>query len=340
MSFLGSVLGAVAGPVISGLFGSDEAEDNRAAASSTNAANAASAERINAANLALSREVQTRNEQLARETRAYNEAMQREFAQMGIRWRVEDAKAAGLHPLFALSGGGAAFAPSPQLVHGAPPRLEAAEEVAPRGSTFMSQMGQDLGRALAAQLDPVQRAERALQLELLEKQVATEDARAAYYRSQAVRESGTKGLASGTVYYGDLPEAAHVIDYPWLNDTVRAVPVDQDSTVSGDRDTAAGRTPAWRTVHAFGGEVRLPAPQVSEAMEAAGEVIAPLMTLAENVRYHRWLDPAFEFLSMGASALRRAWRRTPFWRGPSRGKSKGGHFEYDAWPREDQRFMP
>lgn len=31
-----------------------------------------------------------------------NQAMQREFAQMGVRWRVEDAKAAGLHPLAAL----------------------------------------------------------------------------------------------------------------------------------------------------------------------------------------------------------------------------------------------
>lgn len=41
----------------------------------------------------------------------HQEAVQREFAQHGIRWRVEDAKAAGLHPLFALGGGGASYTP-------------------------------------------------------------------------------------------------------------------------------------------------------------------------------------------------------------------------------------
>ena len=44
-----------------------------------------------------------------------NLAAQREFAQHGIRWKVEDAKAAGLHPLFALGGSGATFSPSFQV---------------------------------------------------------------------------------------------------------------------------------------------------------------------------------------------------------------------------------
>ncbi len=35
-------------------------------------------------------------------------ALQREFAQKGIQWTVEDAKAAGIHPLYALQGGQAA----------------------------------------------------------------------------------------------------------------------------------------------------------------------------------------------------------------------------------------
>lgn len=37
--------------------------------------------------------------------------MQREFAQMGIRWKVADAKAAGIHPLYALGASGASAAP-------------------------------------------------------------------------------------------------------------------------------------------------------------------------------------------------------------------------------------
>ena len=40
-----------------------------------------------------------------------NYAHQKEFAQNGIRWKVEDAKAAGIHPLFALGAQGATFSP-------------------------------------------------------------------------------------------------------------------------------------------------------------------------------------------------------------------------------------
>lgn len=50
------------------------------------------------------------------EVRARNEQTQREFAQNAIQWRVADAKKAGLHPLFALGGGGASFSPNPVTV--------------------------------------------------------------------------------------------------------------------------------------------------------------------------------------------------------------------------------
>lgn len=60
---------------------------------------------------------------------------QREFAQHGIRWRVEDAKAAGLHPLAALGYAGQGYAP--QRIF--------ADPVA----NAMGRMGQDLGRAIS-----------------------------------------------------------------------------------------------------------------------------------------------------------------------------------------------
>ena len=44
-----------------------------------------------------------------------NYLAQKEFAQNSIQWRVEDAKKAGLHPLFALGGGGASYSPSSQV---------------------------------------------------------------------------------------------------------------------------------------------------------------------------------------------------------------------------------
>lgn len=66
-----------------------------------------------------------------------NAALAREFAQQGIRWKVEDAKAAGLHPLAAL---GVSTASGPSFTAG---------EVPSMGSTLAS-MGQDVGRAINA----------------------------------------------------------------------------------------------------------------------------------------------------------------------------------------------
>lgn len=63
-------------------------------------------------------------------------ALQKEFAQHGIRWKVEDAKAAGLHPLAALGAQTTSYAP-----------------VAVGGSdlgTGLAQAGQDVSRAINA----------------------------------------------------------------------------------------------------------------------------------------------------------------------------------------------
>lgn len=43
---------------------------------------------------------------------AENIALQREFAQNGISWKVQDAKNAGIHPLYAIGAQGASFTPS------------------------------------------------------------------------------------------------------------------------------------------------------------------------------------------------------------------------------------
>lgn len=59
------------------------------------------------------------------------EANQREFAQQGIRWKVADAKAAGIHPLYALGANTATY--SPVTV-----------------GTDLASVGQNLGRAMDA----------------------------------------------------------------------------------------------------------------------------------------------------------------------------------------------
>lgn len=74
---IGELIGA-AGSLIGGLFNRDSASENRAA-----------------------------QERMA----AQNIAQQREFAQNGIRWKADDARAAGIHPLFALGANTTSFAP-------------------------------------------------------------------------------------------------------------------------------------------------------------------------------------------------------------------------------------
>lgn len=74
---IGNVISAGAS-LIGGLFGRDSAKDAQAS-----------------------------NERMAQQ----NIAMQREFAQNGIRWKVEDAKAAGIHPVYAMGAPTTSFSP-------------------------------------------------------------------------------------------------------------------------------------------------------------------------------------------------------------------------------------
>lgn len=67
--------------------------------------------------------------------------LQREFAQNGIRWKVEDAKAAGLHPIYALGGGGASYSPS---------AVSVGSDTSADLGRDLGNMGAGLGRAVAA----------------------------------------------------------------------------------------------------------------------------------------------------------------------------------------------
>lgn len=74
-----------------------------------------------------------------------NYERQKEFAQNGIRWRVADAKAAGLHPLAALGAQTPGYTPS--AVVGDSPDF-----------SFLRDIGQDVGRAIDAKSTAAERA--------------------------------------------------------------------------------------------------------------------------------------------------------------------------------------
>lgn len=94
---------------------------------------------------------------------ADNIALQREFAQMGIRWRVADAQAAGIHPLAALGASSASFSPSFQMADPPPSKYRL-------GGTLIDKMGQNITRAISATQTAQERVENELRLENMKLQ--------------------------------------------------------------------------------------------------------------------------------------------------------------------------
>lgn len=78
------------------------------------------------------------NRQLLADKEA-DRALQREFAQSGVRWKAEDARQAGIHPLAALGSPLASYTPS-AIQLGVPDQMGKA----------VASMGQDVGRAINA----------------------------------------------------------------------------------------------------------------------------------------------------------------------------------------------
>lgn len=100
-----------------------------------------------------------------------NMAMQREFAQQGVRWRVADARAAGVHPLFALGANTHSFAP---VSVGGGSDTSMGDAVASAGQNIgravMSGMTED-ERAKTAAADALTLEKAGLENELLRTQI-------------------------------------------------------------------------------------------------------------------------------------------------------------------------
>lgn len=74
-----------------------------------------------------------------RKANRQNEQAQRDFAQHGVQWKVEDAKRAGIHPLYALGANTTSFSPS----------YVGDSSI----GNSLQNMGQDVSRAMIAQTD-------------------------------------------------------------------------------------------------------------------------------------------------------------------------------------------
>lgn len=142
-----------------------------------------------------------------------NARLQREFAKMGIRWKAEDAKAAGLHPLSVLGTNTASGSP----IHVSGGSYGRGRR-SPRGELYRS-MGQNLSRAMMTMQTKEERAvesaSRALRLkrmqlenELLQRQIDQHQKPAMPDAVEMYRKGGMKSQGNY-----DIPIASHEKGY-------------------------------------------------------------------------------------------------------------------------------
>lgn len=217
-----------------------------------------------------------------RREEAYTEYLrQKEFAQSGIQWRVQDARQAGLHPVFALSGGGAAY--SPQAV-----------SVGDRGVSVSdyASMGQNVGRALQATLSDDQKYVAELQNSLLRAQIDETRSRAELNRSQIPGQGGSNRFGVSQV----PPSFPSTVDFS--PDVGRTVPSERISSSLEDASVAAAASsPALERFTVRDADDRmtdiyLPSTgggQASQALESVSENYGLLYSIAmDNLKR----DPA------------------------------------------------
>lgn len=142
-------------------------------------------------------------------------AMQKEFAQNGIRWRVADAEAAGLHPLAALGAMGAGYQPGSITMSGDPGSGEAFRS--------LSRMGQNLSRAARATQTTDERAMINAQLDKLAAESEQARAIAGHYR--AMQNPATPPMPQRKIEVMNPDGSISIMDNPDLAGAVMADPL-------------------------------------------------------------------------------------------------------------------
>lgn len=163
----GALVGGATGILSSVLGGSSSSKQARYDAEAQRQANET--------NILLTRETNAANAQLAANANALNYSMFREgvadqerAAQNALRWRVKDAEAAGIHPLYAMGNPG--ISTNPMFV-GATASQNMAPQVSP--VSRVASKGSNISRALAAGVSGYERAvaAKAAAAELKEAQI-------------------------------------------------------------------------------------------------------------------------------------------------------------------------
>lgn len=245
---------------------------------------------------------------------AEERAMQREFAQNGIRWKVADAKAAGLHPLSALGASTASYSPI---------------QISSAAGPAMAEAGQHLGRAVSAMSTQGERQLQALAIEEAKSRIGETDARRDYYLSEAARNRQFQS-----------PGMPHEMVHAELGtaDGAQALPKEAPATGWAEPEqakryetpalspsVASGPTPLWRTFTlAHDLPIRLPGGMQGDAAEVLESLSESwpmmLMVYKENKRIYgdAWGEKFLQrympgWVEVDGALKRGAERRKKFW---------------------------
>lgn len=183
------------------------------------------------------------NRQMAEREARRNRQLQREFAQNGIRWRVEDAARAGLSPLAAIGAAGASYTPSQTLFDNSSPAADLA-----------SRMGQNVGRAINATRTQDER--RATELELENRSLQNDLLRSQIAQNQAAMNPA---LPSAVTASGGLSGQG---------DAFKVSPAEAKASQSGRPAQEAGAINTYGFARsASGGLIPVPSSDMKQRME-------------------------------------------------------------------------
>lgn len=251
-----------------------------------------------------------KDREFARDQQTLEAQRQEQFARMGVRWRVEDAEAAGVHPLYALGGSGATYTPSPINAN--------------FGETF-ARMGQNFTRAAAAQMTQEQRDMAMEQLANLRAQRARTEAETIeiYDRMNRLAQPQVNAAPFGPdVVVGAYKGTGALESHPLFQDAVKLSP---DEMVSRDRthvgQTAGRGHPSMREFTMPNGDkVLLPATGQGGIPEEIDFTLVPEIIGANIRRYggmqtvlgalFRWFGYSLPELQAKGEAIRREYQRT------------------------------
>lgn len=208
--------------------------------------------------------------------------LQREFAQHGIRWRVEDAQAAGIHPLYAMGANVSQASPTQMFVGG--------------GTDYsgIGRAGQHIGRAVQAGMSNDERTKAKMQTLQLERGELENE----LLRSQIARERAQLGPPMPAGRAGLMGP----LEGQGTGRTIREVPLQRTLPMRGMPHQEPGAIPELGFARTPTGLAPVPSEDAKQRME---DMIIPEMmwSLRNNLLPNVFMgqEPPNRWLPAGAS---------------------------------------